>query len=101
MNNARAGGMHSYAMRKVAELRAQGLSWQDCASRLSIDTMSLFERCSKDPIYLAALASASAVVAASAHYTALAEVITSLERMSSTTSSRRSKRMAGMRERTS
>jgi hypothetical protein len=99
MNNARAGGMHYYVMRKVAELRAQGLSWQDCASRLSIDTMSLFERCSKDPIYLAALSNASAVVAASAHYTALAEVITSLERLSSTAQTRRSKRMAGMHKR--
>jgi len=99
MKNARAGTMHDHVMRKVAELRAQGLSWQDCASRLSINAHTLWERCSKDPIYLAALSSASAIVAASEHYTMLAEVITSLERLSSTTSSRRSKRMSGMHER--
>jgi hypothetical protein len=100
MKNARAGGMHAYAMRKVAELRAQGLAWHECASRLSIDTMTLFERCSKDPIYLAALSNASTIVAASEHYTMLAEVITSLERLSSTAQTRRSKRMSGMHEHT-
>lgn len=99
MKNARAPTMTPHAMRIVAELRAKGLAWHECASRLSIPTLTLFERCSKDPIYLAALSNASTILAASAHYTALAEVITSLERLSSTTQTRRSKRMAGMRDR--
>jgi hypothetical protein len=87
-------------MRKVVDWRAQGLEWAQIGAMLSIPADVLAAVCRSDPIYLAALSNASTVLSASEHYTALAEVITSLERLSSTTSNRRSKRMAGMHERT-
>ena len=86
-------------MRKVADWRAQGLEWAQIAAMLSIPAEVLAAVCRSDPIYLAALSNASTIVAASEHYTMLAEVITSLERLSSATSRSRSRRMADMRKR--